>query len=139
MQVEAKLQARCVLWFSQTYPEKRGALWGNFASQSASQASQKLSLGLVRSLPDLMCVAWGEFFCIELKERGSIHSVRHLREQCEWLMKYPSGGCFCDSLDMFINIIQQEGYGGIPARNIYDRLSLVNTKSVAWNKLVEGL
>lgn len=140
MQQEHKLQSQCVIWFSQQFPERRGALFATFSSQGAAEASQKLSLGLVRALPDLIYIHSGKLVGIELKAHGSKHDVKHIREQCEWLMKFPESGCFCDSLEMFQNIITASAaYVGISPYEVFEKLKTVTTKTVDWDKLVEGL
>ena len=139
MQPEHKLQSQCVLWFSQQFPERRGKLWANFSEQSAMEASQKLSLGLVKALPDLMYLEWGELIGVELKAQGSRHNVKHLREQCQWLIKFPAAGCFCDSLSMFQSIIIGGAFHGISPYLVHERLVRATASSVDWDKLVEGL
>ena len=102
---EHQLQADCVIWFANKYPSLRGALWGNFAEQSVSLASKKLSLGLIRGLPDLMFRLNGVFVGIELKLPGTSHNIAHLVEQSEWMQNNTDIGCFCDSLSGFQYLI----------------------------------
>lgn len=103
---EHQLQADCVIWFSQEYPLLRGSLWGNFAEQGIASAGKKLSLGLVKDLPDLMFSINGTFGGIELKLPRSRHCVDHLVGQACWLYGNTDIGVFCDSLDGFKCLIK---------------------------------
>lgn len=103
---EHQLQADCVIWFAQEYPEMRGSLWGNFSEQGIASAGKKLSLGLVKDLPDIMFRISGMFCGVELKLMGSRHPTQHLVGQAWWLEKNTDIGCFCDSLDGFKCLIK---------------------------------
>ena len=128
---EHALQADIVVWFCNTYPERRGTLWANFAEQNKVQASMKKPLGLVRSLPDLMNVQDGKLIGIELKLPGTRHERNHLIEQATWLIKNPHKGYFCDSLDMAKAILTGTGEG-IDPRMILRYIQASKNKSFLW-------
>ena len=138
MQPEHKLQAQCVLWFSQTFPLRRGELFATFSEQGAEVASHKLSMGLVKALPDLLQSSEQRLNAIELKAKGSRHNVEHLRSQAKWMLRFSSVGWFCDSLEMFQNIIVNHG-AGIHPLAVLNALSGVTSKTVDWDKLTERL
>lgn len=129
---EARLQARCVVGHAAKYPERRKFLIGYFAeTKSRVEGAQKQSLGLVRGVSDLMYF-WGRFRGIEMKFPGSSHKVDHLKEQCEWLITVPDEGYFCDSEEMFWEII--EGGNGIDPRKVLAYLKTIKDKSITWDR-----
>jgi hypothetical protein len=81
----------------------------------------------------------GALIGIELKAHGSHHAVKHLREQCNWLMTFPAMGCFCDSLEMFQKIIMGNRFAGISPYLVWDKLVEAKTASVDWDKLVAAI
>ena len=103
---EHQFQADCVLWFANTYPQHRGKLWANFAEQNVRSAAIKLTLGLVKGLPDLMFTINSKFYGIELKLPHSVHKVEHLIHQSQWMINNTNIGFFCDTLDGFKYIIE---------------------------------
>ena len=144
---EHQLQADCVLWFSEKYPSMRGTLWGNFTEQGAVSAGKKLSLGLIKDIPDLMFRFGYIFGGIELKLPGTRHSVDHLLGQARWLAYRTDCGYFCDSLDGFKYIIETILATQDPVDiNMEDSGSIVNplliinyctsikTKTTTWDK-----
>ena len=134
MNSEQKLQASCIIQFSQKYPEKRGFLFSYFAnSDSAIQGAQKLSLGLVRGVSDLLYVEDGKLIGVELKVSNSSHSRQHLIEQSRWLLSVPAHGFFCDSVEMFWNII--EGGSGIDPEVVLENCLQKKTGSVKWDSV----
>ena len=134
MNQEAKLQSDCIVQFSQRYPEKRGFLIGYFSnSDSAIQGAQKLSLGLVRGVSDLLYVEDGELIGMELKISGSSHNRQHLIEQAKWLLSIPAHGWFCDSIETFWNII--EGGSGIDPEVVLENCLQRKTASVQWDSV----
>ncbi len=134
MNLEQKLQADCCVQFSQKYPEKRGYLFSYFAnSNSAIQGAQKLSLGLVRGVSDLLYVEDGELIGMELKVPNSSHSRSHLIEQSRWLLTVPKHGFFCDSIEIFWNII--EGGSGIDPEVVLENCLEKKTGSVKWEEV----
>lgn len=133
---ESKLQANCVIEFSHKYPDKKGCLIGYFAtSDSYIQASQKLSLGLVKGCSDLLYVNNGDLIGIEIKAKGTGHNRIHIMEQALWLMRVPRFGYFCDSLSMFHRIIN--GGRGIDPKPIFDYCDKLITQSVQWDTIRE--
>jgi len=134
MNPEARLQSQMVIQFSQRYQGKKGCLIGYFAtSESAAQTSQKLSLGLVKGASDLFYIENGEMIGIEVKAIGSSHNRQHLIEQCHFLMKVPKWGWFCDSVEMFWNII--EGGSGIDPQVVLENCLERKIASVQWDSV----
>jgi hypothetical protein len=136
IKIEAQLQAKMVIEFSQKRPEERGRLFGYFAETSSPvQGAQMLSLGLIRGVSDLIYIDdYKRIVGIEVKAKGSSHSVKHLKEQAEWLINCCHRGCFCDSLDMFWDIIN--GCIGYHPEFILKRLDNIKTKNVLWDKII---
>lgn len=128
---EHALQADIVVWFWNTYPERRGTLWANFAEQNKIQASMKKPLGLVRALPDLMTVRDGKLIGIELKLPNTRHERTHLIEQATWLINNPYKGYFCDSFDMAKGILEGTGEG-IDPQMILRYIQSSKNKSFLW-------
>lgn len=132
--LESQMQARCVIEFSQKYPERRGHLFAYFAtSDSYIQASQKLSLGLVKGCSDLLYINNGQLIGIEMKATGTSHNRVHLIEQCQWLLKVPKTGWFCDSVEMFWQIIN--GWYGIDPKRVLENCMQKKTGSVKWDEV----
>ena len=128
---EHALQADIVVWFWNTYPERRGTLWANFAEQNKVQAAMKKPLGLVRALPDLMAVRDGKLIGIELKLPNTRHERRHLIEQCQWLINHPDKGYFCDSFEMAKGILEGAGKG-IDPKEVLQYIENSKNKSFLW-------
>ena len=133
---EHKLQSECVIEFSRRYPEQRGRLIGYFAeTKNPIEGALKLSLGLVIGVSDIIYFPpCGDSLGIEMKAKGTSHNVKHLIEQCEWLLNIPTYGCFCDSFEMFFDIVEGRSTG-ISARVILERLLKVKTKTVKWDEI----
>ena len=133
---EHQLQSKCVIEFSMRYPEQRGRLIGYFAeTKNPIEGALKLSLGLVRGVSDIIYFPpCGDSLGIEMKAKGTSHNVKHLIEQCEWLLNIPTYGCFCDSFEMFFDIVEGRSKG-ISARVILERLLKVKTKTVKWDEI----
>lgn len=134
--LEHKLQAKCVIKFSQLYPEQRGRLIGYFAEvENKIEGGIKNSLGLVRGVSDLIYFdPSGDTIGIEMKAKTTDHETAHLIEQCEWLLSVPTYGCFCDSFELFFDIVEGRSCG-ISARVILERLKKVKTKTVKWDEI----
>ena len=131
-QPEHKLQAECVRYFSETYPERRGELFATFQeTKSQGQGGVMLSLGLVSGVSDLLFVQDGFLTGIEMKCPETSHNTEHLIKQAKWLLKVPKRGYFCDSLDMFKEIIA--GGEGIDPKSVLEYCEKVKTKSITWN------
>lgn len=128
---EHRLQYEIVKWYRHEFKSYSGALWANFSEQNKYQAGQKRAMGMIRALPDLMFVKQGKLIGIELKVPGKRHDSTHLKEQAEWLLKYPHIGWFCDSVDMAKDIIMNQGIGIDPIR-VLDYLKKSNTKTISW-------
>lgn len=129
--LEHKLQASMVKWFASEYPDKRGRLWCNFTTtKSQAEGGIMLSLGLVKSLSDLM---WMDkiFTGMEVKHEGTSHKVQHLIDQATWLITVPDSGWFVDSLEMFQGIIQDAGVGVDP-RKVLAYCKNIKTGSITW-------
>lgn len=134
---EHSLQSKCVISFSQKYPEQRGRLIGYFAeTESPIQGALKNSLGLVRGVSDLIYFhPNGNTIGIEMKAPGSSHKASHLKEQAKWLMTIPIYGWFCDSEKMFWDIINYNR-GGYPPEVVLEMLKDFNSMNISWDKLV---
>ena len=132
---EARLQAKMVIEFSQKRPEEKGCLIGYFAeTENKIEGATKLSLGLVKGASDLLYVTkTSRLIGIEVKAPGSRHSVRHLQEQARWLMKVPFLGFFCDTLEMFWDIINYQA--GIRPKDVLEYLEKVKTETIAWDEV----
>lgn len=116
--LEHKLQSQCFIWHWNEHPEERGRLFSTFQEASSRiEGTQKKALGLVRGVSDFIYVnSEGRMIGIELKEKGTRHDTNHLREQAEWLLSVPFKGWFCDSLQMFQDIIS--GKDGIRPEDV---------------------
>jgi len=80
MKPEDKIQVEIVLWFSHTFPEYRGCLWGVFNEDS----KHKKSLGMHKGASDLMLFVNNTFAGIEVKAPNSTHKTTHISQQLEW-------------------------------------------------------
>ena len=134
--IEAKLQSEIVRAYSVKYPNKRGTLFGTFQEVSSQvQGSQRLSLGLVAGVSDLLYVdEHGRLWGLEVKARGTIHKVSHLIKQAEWLSSIPYRGFFVDSVDMFWEVIET-GEGGICPQRLLQKLKNIKGSSFLWDNI----
>ena len=132
--LEAILQSKIVIKFSQLYPERRGCLIGYFANaDNQIKGAINNSLGLVKNCSDLLYVTLsGSLVGIELKSTGSRHNRTHLIGQATWLITVPKIGYFCDSEEMFFSIING-GVGISPAKVLENCLRL-KTQTVNWEE-----
>lgn len=131
--LEGKIQASIVTWFSQRFPERRGALVGYFANpESKIQGGIMLSMGLMKDVSDLLLFEHGYITGIEVKSEGTYHNVEHLRGQANWMLKFCEDGCFVDSLEMFKSVLFS-GFGGIPPNKVLENLKSIKTKTVLWD------
>lgn len=132
---EARLQAKIVIDFSQKRPEEKGRLIGYFAeTENKIEGATKLSLGLVRGASDLFYIdSCQRMVGIEIKAPGSRHNVLHLKEQAFWLMCTPYKGFFCDSLEMFWDIINNGK--GISPKMLMNNLNNIKTATVSWDEI----
>jgi hypothetical protein len=128
------LQSKIVIEFSNRRPEERGRLFATFSEiKSPIEGSIKISLGLIKSLPDLIYIRTdGVAIGIELKSIGTRHDRLHLLSQSRLLMSVFKIGFFCDSIDMFWKIIETNS-GGIDPNIIIHNLNTVASRSVYWD------
>ena len=119
---EKQLQSKMVVEFSQAYPEQRGRLFATFQETiNAIQGSNRLALGLIRGVSDLLYVnSKGELIGIEVKCLNSKHKSSHVIEQCHWLLEVPKKGYFCTSVNMLMDIIN--GGEGISPQKVLDSI-----------------
>lgn len=98
---EQQLQSKIVVWFSQTFPDRRGCLFlVNNDSFNVRDKMKKKALGLISGVSDLVYVYNGIICGIEIKAPGSRHNSDHVRNQIEWgEMIQRSGGFYIISSD----------------------------------------
>jgi len=78
---EEKLQQDIFIWYSNTYPNKRGLLYHNFNNpRNAIQGAKLKTLGLVSGVADLTLLHEGKAYFFELKTATGKQSKR----QKEW-------------------------------------------------------
>ena len=138
-QKEHQLQAKCVKSYRE-YMANNGRIkeihrvFAYFAeTENAIQGGVMLSLGLAKGASDLFYIDDEKrFIGIEMKEPNSSHRVDHLRRQAMWLQTIPYKGFFCDSEEMFWDIIN--GKDGLDPQFILDNLKDVKTKTILWKK-----
>ena len=118
---EKQLQSKIVIEFSQKHPQLRGRLFATFQETiNPAQGSNRLALGLVRGVSDLLFVnEVGQLTGIELKAPNTKHSTKHIIEQCNWLINVPKRGYFCTSVEMFWDIFN--GMDGISPKLILEQ------------------
>jgi hypothetical protein len=134
---EHKLQAEMVKWYAEKFPDNRGALIATFQeTPDAIKGGIMKSLGLVASVSDLLYFCEDQFpyiIGIEVKAKGTYHSVEHLRSQAKWLIRYPKYGWFCDNIESFGRIIMSNGmWGGIDPRKILEKLENEKRQKILW-------
>lgn len=130
---EAKLQSEIVIDFSQRLPEYRGRLFASMSEMLAStRGGYYRSLGLVEHLADLMYVDDSGFLVpIELKFPLTRHSKNHVQAQAEMLLKWTKTGWFCDSKEMFWEIIN--GGQGIDPHKVIAYLENHRAATFKWD------
>lgn len=130
---EMILQSKCVLKFKNAFPDFSDYFWATF--NEGKNASQKLSCGMTPGVSDLIYFEKGlrGLIGIELKWEGTRHKVSHLIRQANWLRKVPNLGCFCDSIDMFWDIVTNNGRGIDPDK-VLIFLSKEKKSSIIWNR-----
>jgi len=133
---EHKLQSKIVIDFSQKRPDERGRFFATFSeTESTTDGAVKLSMGLIKSLPDTFYIRPSGVACgIEIKSPDSRHKTEHLRSQANYLINILKEGWFCDSIEMFWKIITT-GTGGIDPRIVLNNLKSITTQSVSWDKI----
>lgn len=131
MQTEHKLQSALVKYFNHNYPSRTGELFATFQeTKSKGQGGVMLSLGLIAGVADLLLCDNGVLVGIEVKAPNSSHNIEHLIRQAKWLLKVPKRGYFCDSLDVFVDIL--EGRDGIDPQIVLDHCLACKKKSLTW-------
>ena len=82
---ESKLQHEIVMWYSQQYPQLHGSLFEvNNNPKNQAHGSYRKSMGMIKSVSDLILHVNGRMAGIECKAPGSTHSVKHIKSQIEW-------------------------------------------------------
>ena len=129
--LEHRLQSEAFLAFDKRHPELRGRLFATFQeTTSPIQGSQMNSMGLIRGVSDMIFSDNGEMVGIEWKAPETQHKVSHLMEQAHWLMKNTKRGYFCDSIEMFWDIIY--GGSGIDPKIVFEYCSNVKKSQIIW-------
>ena len=132
--LEGKIQASIVKWFSQQFPERRGALVGYFAETfDKRDGGIKTAKGLVESVSDLMYFDKKMLIGIEVKAKKTEHNVVHLRKQAQWILDFCEDGCFVDSLEQAKNFILH-GIHGTSPNKVLEKLKDVKVTSILWDK-----
>jgi len=135
--IEHQLQSKCVLWFSANHNGLPKALWANFSETlNQIEGGIKSSLGLKKDIPDLFYCPDRKLIGIEMKAPITRHNTEHVISQAKWLLAYPSKGYFCDTFDMFKNIIK--GGKGIDPQKVIDYLNTIKTKTFKWDRTLFG-
>lgn len=130
---EHHLQHECVKWYYNDFKGKYGTLWANFSeTMSGHHGSYKTALGLKRGVSDLCYCPYRNLIGIEMKYPDTYHDVKHVKEQCKFLLEICSEGWFCDSLESFQNIVRG-GRGGVYPEKVLNYLENVKSKTFLWN------
>jgi len=128
---EKQIQHKCVLWFSQQFPERRGDVFATFQETiNGAQGSNMLSLGLIPGVSDLILINDGIMSGIEMKAPDTKHDIAHVLEQSKFILNNCYDGWFCVSLPMFQDIINKTGLG-------IDPLDVVRKCEDALDKKIE--
>lgn len=128
---EGRLQAQCVIWYRNEWYRNPRNLWATF--NEGRDVNTKLSLGLTPFVSDLLYFeSWGRgLIGIEMKFPGESHEVSRLVGQAKWLIEVTSEGYFCDSLEMFQDIIK--GGKGVSPLAVLNYCNALSTKTLTWN------
>ena len=113
---ESQIQSKCILWFSQTYPERRGDVFATFQETiNKIQGGQRNSMGLVAGVSDIIYInSLKNIIGIEMKAPKTYHDTVHVLEQCRFILNNAHSGWFCISLESFQKIIESDGeFSGI--------------------------
>lgn len=107
-QTEDALQQKCVFWFWNTFPEKRGLLFSvpNGGTRNKREAAKMKQTGLTPGVADLLLMINGVTYCLELKIQGG----RQSKTQKDWQMVVEKEGFFYDviwSLEEFKYIVNR--------------------------------
>ena len=128
---EGCLQAECVTWYRNIWYQKPQNLWATF--NEGRDVNTKQSLGLTPYVSDLLFFTHDRgLVAIEMKFPGETHEVRRIVGQAKWMIEVASSGYFCDSLEMFQEIIR--GGTGIEPESVLEYcLRLGSQKSMTWD------
>lgn len=131
MTSEAKLQAKCVLWYRNEWYKNPRNLWATM--NEGRDVNTKRSLGMMEGVSDLLYFdpISEKLVAIEMKLEGTSHSVPHLIRQAKWIIDVPRIGGFCDSFEMFQSIIKRES-DGIDPRRVLSYLENIKQKTITW-------
>lgn len=106
---EKKLQAVCVMDFSQTHPERKGNLWSTRNTTFSERDGQtQKAMGMIAGVSDLIYFHNKRFVGIELKMQGSTHNTKHVSQQIKWGEKIIEAGgeyYIVTTLDEFWTVI----------------------------------
>lgn len=138
---EHVLQSECVKWYSANHNGQPQNLWANFSETlNPIEGGIKVSLGLKKSVPDLIYCQKGELIGIEMKIEGSRHNTEHVLKQAKFLTDVCKYGYFCTSLEGFKWIIERhrECRGGVvpgvvPGSIVVETIKNVKTKTFSFN------
>ena len=136
MNLEGKLQANMVLWYRNDWYKLPKNLWATF--NEGQNANMKQSLGLIPGVSDLLYleprgIGHGRgLMGIEVKYPGERHKVAHVIRQAKWILEVPGIGGFCDSLEMFREIIRGD-HNGIDPRSVILYLEKLKTTEFVWD------
>ena len=133
--LEDKLQCEMVVEYRNRFPEERGRLIGNDSStMSAQHAAAKSSRGLVRGVSDLFFFHKDRYLvAMEIKYPGTEHDREHIIEQAKWIIKFPKVGWFVDSMEMFWDVILNDG-AGIDANRVLENCLKSQKSKIMWEE-----
>lgn len=132
---ESKLQSEFVIWYKNTYPQERKRLFAVF--NEGKNVTMKLGVGLTPGVCDLLYVRHG---CVlngfELKIAGSYHSVKHIIDQCRWMLDVlPGNAWFCDNLEAFQMAIGGDASRCVSPEKVLDYCISCRKKSIKWDEV----
>lgn len=132
MHREGRLQAECVIWYRNVWYKNPKHLWATF--NEGKDVNTRNSLGLTPYVSDLLYYEprGRGLIGIEMKFPGETHEVRRIIGQAKWLYEVTSVGWFCDSLEMFQEIIK--GGEGIDPLAVLDYCCGLKTRGMVWNR-----
>lgn len=103
---EAQIQAACVTWLWNTYPQTRGLFFAvNNNSEHVARAMNRKAVGLVAGVSDTIFLWGGVAYLIEFKTPTGRQSPK----QKEWEAKVNEAGfdyCIVRSLEEFKQLIE---------------------------------
>lgn len=127
---EAKLQAECIHWYRNIFYQNRRGLWS--VTNEGKDVNKKLALGMLPGVSDLCLKDSRGLGGIELKYPGEDHNVLHVINQAEWIIETCDWGGFCDSKEIFIQMVKGES-SGIDPRKVKAYLLTLTKKSFTWD------